>query len=261
MIFDWQQKMFIESDGRFLLEDGGFFETLKIVNQTLLNKENHLARMENSLTVKGLSIPDFTALFSEFEKRVLGDARVCEYDVLKYVYFPENGKSYFQFRKTLTTQEDYQNGVVLLVASQVREKAEAHYHKTTNRQATITLRQEAMKQGYFEVLFQTEDGYISEGTVSNIFFITKAKKVVTPPLGDGLLAGTVRKQILEVMPGVSEASIKLSDISEYSGCFITNALIGMMPVREIQSENGTVHFSINDVNDVIQKLKKVGVER
>lgn len=261
MIFDWQQKMFIERDGLFLLEDGGFFETLKIVNQTLINKENHLARIEQSLRVKGFVIPDFAKIFEEFEKKVLGDGKVKEYDALKYVYFPILGESYFQFRKTLTTKEDYQNGVALLISSEKRDVSEEYFHKTTNRQATIFLRKEAMKHGYFEVLFQTADGYISEGTVSNIFFITKDKKISTPPLRHGLLAGTVRKQILEAMPSVQEKSVALSTLSQYSGCFITNALIGIMPVREIQSENGAVHFSIEGVGDVINQLKKVGVER
>merc|ERR1712194_20992 len=44
-----------------------------------------------------------------------------------------------------------------------------------------------------------EDGYIAESCTSNLVFVTKEKRLITPPF-DKILAGTTVRKVLELAP-------------------------------------------------------------
>jgi len=73
---------------------------------------------------------------------------------------------------------------------------------------------------------------VAEGTVSNIFAI-KDGVLMTPPVEAGLLPGTVRELIIRLGDkalGCHEMNLTLSDLAAASELFITNSLMGVMPV-------------------------------
>ena len=54
----------------------------------------------------------------------------------------------------------------------------------------------ANDEGYDELLM-SDDGFLTEGAVSNLFCV-KEKKVFTPPLESNILPGVTRKKIFEI---------------------------------------------------------------
>ena len=76
-------------------------------------------------------------------------------------------------------------------------------------------------------------GQLCEGTVSNIFFVRK-NKIYTPQLLCGLLPGILREYVLETSD-VKETVIYPEELMYYDECFVTNSLMGIMPVRQIGS--------------------------
>jgi branched-chain amino acid aminotransferase len=87
-----------------------------------------------------------------------------------------------------------------------------------------------------EALMLNLDGYVSEGSVDNIFIIT-AGVLKTPPLGDGLLAGVTRAVIIDVarQAGIpcEETSLTLQDLVQAEECFLTGTGAELIPVRQI----------------------------
>ena len=65
--------------------------------------------------------------------------------------------------------------------------------KSLNYLNNILARIEANRAGMDEALMLNLDGYVSEGSVDNLF-IASGGVLKTPPLGDGLLAGITRAQ-------------------------------------------------------------------
>lgn len=254
MIYDWQRRQFIESDGQFLLDAGGFFETLKIVDRKIMNKEAHVIRLQHGLSGKGyVAHPDFHALLDEAEG-LLEDAQLALFNVIKCVYFPKEQAVYFQFRAIDENDEGYQNGVRLRISMQHRrDHADAAY-KMTDRKEALRLREEAKQSGYFEVVYQSDDK-LMEGTVSNLFFI-RGGTVYTPPLSEAILAGTMRKKVIDQLGDVVEMPILMSDLENYESCFITNALIGIMPVVAIDTAIRTYTYDIKAVKQLKAKLKQ-----
>ena len=74
-------------------------------------------------------------------------------------------------------------------------------------------------------------GQICEGTVSNIFF-TREGKIVTPPLSCGMLPGILRGFVCETTD-VQEQILYPQDIAAFDECFVTNSLMGIMPVHDL----------------------------
>ena len=68
------------------------------------------------------------------------------------------------------------------------------YHKTTARQTYDRASESA--PGFDEVLLWNADGYLTEGTIANLAFSVAGQRF-TPPVSDGLLAGTFREELLD----------------------------------------------------------------
>lgn len=97
-------------------------------------------------------------------------------------------------------------------------------HKTSDRLFYDEARAAA---GTFEVIFHDADGFLTEGSFTNIF-AERAGKLVTPPLSRGLLPGVLRARLLED-GRAKEGDLRLEDLA--NGFFIGNAVRGLVPAR------------------------------
>ncbi len=109
--------------------------------------------------------------------------------------------------------------------------------KHTNALNGILAKIEALKVGAFEGVFLNLDGFVAEGTISNIFLI-KNGIVKTPALSCGILDGVTRRAILEVARGcglrVAETDIPEIDLYRADEIFLTSTTMEAMPVVRIQ---------------------------
>lgn len=144
----------------------------------------------------------------------------------------------FSMRANPYTPEQYEKGFVLDISPVKRnETSSLVYHKTMNYGDCILEKRNATAAGVDERLFLNTKDQICEGTVSNIFFV-KQGKLYTPDTRCGLLPGILREYICETQH-VEEAIIYPEDLKEYEECFVTNSLMGIMPVRQIEETSFT----------------------
>jgi 4-amino-4-deoxychorismate lyase len=88
----------------------------------------------------------------------------------------------------------------------------------------------ATKRGIDEPIFVNTKNEICEGACSNLFFV-KNGKIFTPTLSCGLLAGTMRRYVMANFE-VQETIITPEMIDSFEEIFLTNALMGIMPVAK-----------------------------
>lgn len=95
---------------------------------------------------------------------------------------------------------------------------------------------ELLPNGAEEGLWLNTKGYISEGTMSNLFFI-KDETLFTPSLASGCLPGTRRQLTLDLAWSLQiptcEGLYPFSTLLLADEIFMTNALMGIMPVRQV----------------------------
>ena len=216
----------------------GAFETILIKNSKAIFIDDHLARLKNSL--------DTLSIENNIEKSdVLSyiSERKIENGVLKIMVSKDN--IILSFRDNHYTKEEYSKGFSLCTSKVLRnDTSKLTYIKSFNYGDNILEKRAAKENGYDEPIFLNTKKYICEGATSNIFFI-KDDNIYTPRVENGLLNGIIRKKVVEKYD-VKEIDIKHDEISQYEEVFITNSILGIMPVRSIDGYN----FSMNKVRNI-----------
>jgi para-aminobenzoate synthetase/4-amino-4-deoxychorismate lyase len=115
---------------------------------------------------------------------------------------------------------------VALAAEPVSRSDLFLYHKTTRREAYE--RRRADDAEAFDVLLWNEDGEVTELTNGN-FVAELDGELWTPPRECGLLAGTLRAQLLE-SGAIRERIITRSQLSRCSRLWLINGVRGWVPV-------------------------------
>jgi len=110
--------------------------------------------------------------------------------------------------------------------------------KATSLLANVIYRSEANQQEVFEtILF--ENGFITEGAVSNVFCCID-NKIITPPLTENILPGVTRKVILELIQDTSleyeETKIPIDSILSSEEIWVTNSTKGIIPITELDGK-------------------------
>ncbi|WP_310621512.1 aminodeoxychorismate synthase component I [Flexibacterium corallicola] len=119
---------------------------------------------------------------------------------------------------------------VILASERVNSSDRFLFHKTSRRSFYDKLRLRYQKQTEcFEVLFQNERSFLTEGSFTNLF-IERDGVLLTPRLTHGLLAGTFRAALLEKALAF-EADLTLQDLLEADRLFIGNSVRGLMSAQ------------------------------
>lgn len=137
-------------------------------------------------------------------------------------------------RENTYTSEVYEKGFTTAY-SQVRrnETSSFTYHKTLNYGDCLFEKRLAKAKGIDEPVFLNTRGEIAEGATTNVFFV-KNGELFTPSVSSGLLPGILREYICSRYL-VNEFVIRPEEIIEFDEMFVTNSLLGIMPVTSLDS--------------------------
>lgn len=102
------------------------------------------------------------------------------------------------------------------------------FHKTLNYGDCILEKRRAAAAGYDELIFLNTKGQLCEGTTTNLFLI-KSGKLYTPKTACGMLPGIMRNWVL-CQEEAEETVIFPEQVKTFDECFVTNSLMGIMPV-------------------------------
>ena len=118
--------------------------------------------------------------------------------------------------------------IVCLADTPVNSQNRFLFHKTSNRQFYDSTRaQMACQHNCQEVLFYNENGFLTEGSFTNIF-LKFGKTLFTPALSHGLLPGVLRSGLLE-HGYAQEADLRLKDLRQADAVYVGNSLRGLIP--------------------------------
>jgi len=212
----------------------GAFETIAIENGKPVFLKEHLARLHKAL--------DFLQVDKRISPDIVRDAIHKEgvsLGALKLTVSKQNTR--ITFRKNPYTADIYKRGFRLRFCDALRNDTSPFtYHKTFNYGDCILEKRKCTETGYDEGVFQNHRGEICEGTASNIFFV-KGKRLLTPARSCGLLPGILRAYLLDRYD-ITETVIKAAEIGDFDECFVTNSLLGIMPVASL----GDVQFATRE---------------
>lgn len=241
-------------------EDYGFglFETIRFQNSKPQDLKGHYDRLKSSADDLGIQFVKSLADFGD-EVETAIESNQMAVGAVRYQLSKDGDESSIKIavRGNRYTKDMYQSGFKLKL-SEVRKSSSGVLigYKSVNYLENLLVLRKAKADGYDEALYLNEKGHITEGSYTNIFFI-KDDFVYTPEPEAGLLKGTMRSQVIVCLnqSGIncSEGGYAVSDILEADAVFVTNALMGVMPVRSIETE--TKHTEVFDIDHrLIRKL-------
>lgn len=118
--------------------------------------------------------------------------------------------------------------------------------KHLNRLENVLAAGEARESGAFDALMLGADDRLVSGAMSNVFVVT-AGVLSTPLLDRAGVAGVMRSVVLRECAvlglTVVQKNLMLEDLFAASEVFVTNARIGVVPVRRV----GEHSFDMNDI--------------
>ncbi|WP_195270069.1 aminotransferase class IV [Eubacterium sp. 1001713B170207_170306_E7] len=227
----------------------GAFETIAVMYGRPVFLEAHLKRIGEALNFLELPNP----VTREWVDRILR-AHPMKNGVLKIMVSQEN--CLWSCRKNPYTWMDYERGFVLRTSPVRRnETSPLTYHKTLCYGENILEKRRAAVQGFDEPVFLNTCGQLTEGAVTNLFFVKKGR-LVTPDRSCGLLPGTIRDYLISCYD-VEERVILPEETGDFDEAFVTNALMGMMPVRQLDGiaygEKRVWESVLRDYHDLLRQ--------
>ncbi len=243
-------------DHGFLYGDG-IYETLRVYDGVVFMLDEHLRRLFRSASLIGLDIGKSgaeikVAIFDLLRANGLKNAYVrltisrgagpvgLDPDLCKTPTFVVMAHEFKNYPRAY-----YEGGIKLIIASVRRNSKDAlnPQIKSLNFLNNILAKIEAKKADVEESIMLNSEGYLTEGTVSNIFFV-KNEILCTPAMECGILDGITRFEVLDlaVRNGiiVKEGKFTPADIYSASEVFITNTTMEVMPIKKVDDKNYNV---------------------
>jgi len=127
----------------------------------------------------------------------------------------------------------------------------------------LLARARATKNEVDEAVMMTCDGFVAEGSVSNLFIASRGE-LYTPKLSGGILAGITRNIIFELANAhglrINERNITLEDVYSSDEAFLTNSLIEVMPLTKLNNitiSSGVAGGLTQSLNEHYSKLVRL----
>lgn len=116
----------------------------------------------------------------------------------------------------------------------------------------------AEEKGFNDSMMLDYQGNIAEATGANVFFINEEQTEIYTPIADSFLNGITRRTIIEIAKSINikviEKKIKLEDLPNYKGSFLTDSAAEVTPVSQIGEYHFTVLDLIGKLSDLYQSM-------
>ncbi len=241
-----------EKDASLSIHDTGFlfgegiYESLRTIDGKAFNMEGHLVRFKHSADLVGIPLPSLRKLGKwiqgvldqngPWSKKREGRVRITVSGGIHGYCEPIKKPTILI---TVSPLKEVPKRKRMRGVSAITYKVERPIpgSKTTNLIPSILARREMKKQRAYEVFFVDHDGYVTEGSVSNIFIVKKGQ-LITPK--SSLLPGTTRERILGMARKhkwkIALRDFKAREVYVADEVFFTNAPRGIVPITKLDGK-------------------------
>lgn len=228
------------------------YEVIRIETGVPLFIQDHIARFYHSLSLSG-----FQCSLTEHQIRsrikALIETNRIQTGLVKFL-FTNHAVAGELFAAWVTpffflSTEVYQSGVSMMSYTGRRENPNVKLSRQTIREQSDRL---IRNNDVYEIMLLNEQGVISEGSRSNLFFVCRG--ILYTPYHSLILKGVTRQKVIDLALAsgidVLESSFLLNEIGSFEAAFITGTTPKVLPVREIDA------FSFEVSHPVIQHLSE-----
>lgn len=242
LISDTERVFSIDSRIRY---GDGVFDTLLIDQAKPSHINAHFDRLTRHAAILHLTL---RMTFDEYSRAVQNLIQECSIDAEKR-YALNSWVIRGAAQRGLMPAGDAAPQIILKLTQAPQQFADIHAHivtsvkrnegsplsrvKSCNYGDNILAIQEAAEHDCNEAIMMNNAGHVTCTSIGNIYCI-EGENIITPPLSDGVIDGTIRKILIERY-GAIEKSINLEMLQKSESIFMSNSLRG---IQFFKSLNG-----------------------
>jgi branched-chain amino acid aminotransferase len=228
-----------------------FYEVLRVINGKYLFLEDHLERLQSSC---GESIPEYpgSSYISLHLMQLIQSSDIREGNVRLLIYKDTRQVNVvcFFISHFYPALEDFQVGVkVKSFAFERPDPTIKRWNELFRKRVNLFIKNENI----YEALLINEEGMLTEGSRSNLFFIDNENRVISAPEVQ-VLPGITRKYVFQICKelGISlvERAINFNEVSAMTGCFISGTSPKVLPVQKLDG------ITFDAKHNLIQKISQ-----
>lgn len=211
------------------------YEVVRFINSKPLFLEDHIERFMNFFLLENEKKEVWISMITR-RIRVLIEENKISNGNLRF-QFNENSPNSFCawiIPSKYPSEQQYYKGVTIKTYLGIRNKPNFKARNINLRRDVDTFIEE---NKIYEAILVNSEGFLTEGSRSNIFFI-QDDIFITPPLSM-VLPGITRQKIIELTKTkklqFEERLIRTEDIRNYSTCFISGTSPKILPVARINN--------------------------
>lgn len=231
----------------------GVFETMRAYSGYIFLLEKHLSRLSSSANLLGIDIKNNAdlekAVYDTLQANHLTDARLRltlsggEGQPVPDPLVHKSPPTLFITARSYTPypSQVYEHGFKAIVA-QIRRNTRSPVSamKSLNYMDNLLAQRAARLVGADQAILLNDQGYLAEGSTSNIFSIT-GDILFSPDEDSGILPGITREAVLQMAATlgieVREKKITLEELLQAEEAFLTNSIMEIMPLTQISGQN------------------------
>jgi branched-chain amino acid aminotransferase len=230
----------ISEESRAFNYGDGFFESIKIINSRPFNFSCHYERI-----ILGFSVLRMNNIYSLsfFEEKIFqliklnrityGNIKIHISRIGAGKYLPESNNSQLLIVCSSGYEYRYNSAISLcFYEEQLKPTGNLSNIKSANSLVSVLASIYANENNFDNAILLNNSGHIIEASNANIF-IVKNKKIHTPKIDHGCIHGTMRSWICNEFE-VFDKVISKNDVKQSDEVFITNATLGVIPVKTIE---------------------------
>jgi branched-chain amino acid aminotransferase len=221
----------------------GVFETIRMQSGQLFFVDDHFERLVGGMYTLGLDTTFLNPIQLCSEMLELCSRLNYEQARVRINIFRNEGGNYrptTDLCSYLITADPLENsiytinekGLRLGLYSEIRKPVNSLSGiKSSNALLYVLAARYARDNGWDDAVLLNEYGRICEATASNIFLVLPDKRILTPPIAEGILPGVMRKNLIRWMREngyqVEEAILLTDDFYRADEVFLSNSIQGI----------------------------------
>ena len=259
--------IYLDNKNRGFLYGDGFFESIKIFNQSPFNFNNHYNRIECSADFLNL---EFLISKKELLKKIKelllqndivnGSVRITIFRDSDGKYYPINNESSYIITSFKDQNSSFINNDRLslgVYTDNLKSPSKLSNIKSLNSLLYVLASTYAKSNGFDDVLLYNSSNNIIESTNSNLFLKSK-NTVFTPPISDGCVDGSMRKLLISIIERKYKLiykSLNVEDVLESDEIILSNAITGIKKVSLFRdqefNEDSFYNYLLQSLNKLI----------
>ena len=239
------------------MEEKIIYEVLRVIDGKPIFLEEHIRRMENSFKLVGETFSlKFKEIYAKIDECIKKEKKNIGNIKITYGLNSKELKIFF-IEHSYPSDDLYEKGVKTILYFGERTNPNA---KIVNDNFRSKINEEINKKNAYEAILVDRNGFITEGSKSNIFMV-KGNELITSPV-KAVLPGVTRGEIINIANKIGikviEKEYSFKDIDKLDGMFISGTSPKVLPINQVDSikldpENNIIKIILDEYNKEIER--------